>query len=173
MLSNLSNEIFKKLNKLINVINKDSGKIFSRTITQHIKKHIKARFANSKHWNPNKVTELKSSNLTGGSSVNIAGATRAYHDITIKPKFAKMLSIPLHKSAFGKSPRQFNNLFPVKTKNNLFLAIKNSNNKLAFMYVLKDVVHQKRDKSLLPKDEVLIDASISKIIKHAIQKIGK
>ena len=61
---------------------------------------------------------------------------------TIKPKRAKRLAIPLNKRAREKSPRQFNDLFPLTTSNGALYLVRNKGqNQLEFMYWLAKEVH--------------------------------
>ena len=56
---------------------------------------------------------------------------------TIKPKRAKRLAIPLSKKARGKSPREFNDLFPLRTADGMLYLVRNKGaNKLEFLYWL-------------------------------------
>jgi len=61
---------------------------------------------------------------------------------TIKPRRARRLAVPLTKEARGKSPRQFNNLFPISIpsstsgENLLYLARNKGKNRIQFMYLL-------------------------------------
>lgn len=83
--------------------------------------------------------------------------TRAYHDLDIRPKRAKHLAIPMHRSAYGLSPREVDGLFYVKNKRGTEMLAKIQNGALAVMYILKDHVHQGRDTRLMPSDETLAD----------------
>lgn len=57
--------------------------------------------------------------------------------VTIKPKTAKRLAIPLNKKARGRSPRTFNDLWPLRTqKGELYLVRNKGSTGLEFMYWL-------------------------------------
>lgn len=45
------------------------------------------------------------------------GVTRAYHDLDIRPKFRRALTIPMHREAYGKRASSFDNTFVLKKKN--------------------------------------------------------
>lgn len=62
----------------------------------------------------------------------------------------KWLTIPLHKSAYGKTAREFKGLFKPKGKNILAQVI---NGSLVAIFALVKRVVQKIDKALLPSDE--------------------
>lgn len=71
------------------------------------------------HWSPSKVTpdNAKDGKFPEGSiSIDVPGVTRAYHDINIRPKLRRFLTIPVHREALNKSARSFQGLFHVKTK---------------------------------------------------------
>lgn len=81
----------------------------------------------------------RANGATGEVVVDVPGITRAYHDLTIRPKTAKKLKIPLHRQAYGMSD---GDLKYIKTKSGTeFLARIEADGALAFMYVLKDQVH--------------------------------
>ena len=56
---------------------------------------------------------------------------------TIKPRNAKRLAIPLNKKARGRSPRSFNDLFPLRTAEGALYLVRNKGaSQLEFMYWL-------------------------------------
>ncbi len=56
--------------------------------------------------------------MTSGEIViDVPGITRAYRDLHISPKNSKHLTIPLHRSAYGKRATEFSDLFVVTKKN--------------------------------------------------------
>lgn len=161
----ITNAINRAIKKLAdNMAN--SGKVIANAMTKDIKRHIQAKYPRSRHWDTNKVTSSNTNN-TGTTSINIPGAARAYHDITIKPKYAKHLAIPLHKMAYGISPKQLDLNLTVRN-NKMFLVDKN----LTFMYVLKDKVHQKKDSSLLPSDEMLANSIMTEVLKQSLKNVS-
>ena len=112
-----------------------------------------------RHWRvdkyPSKLTKGVCNDAVQEVDVNIAGANRALHDIHIKPKKGKYLTIPIHKMAYGKSARSFKNLFVVTRKKDSkkFLA-KMSGKDIHFLYVLKKNVFQRKDSTYLPTDDI-------------------
>lgn len=48
--------------------------------------------------------------MSASVNVEVAGASRAYHNITIVPKFRKWLTLPMHAKAYGKKATDFSNL---------------------------------------------------------------
>ena len=139
-------------NRILDNISRDFSGIASDTMTNSVKNWIQQRYPNSKHWDPNKVTSDKGVGLEGITNVDIPGASRAYHDINIRPVRAKMLTIPMHSDAFHHSARDFNDLFKPKGKN---ILARNVNGQLVAMFALAKSAFQKKDSSLMPTDENL------------------
>lgn len=135
-------------------------------MTSTVKEHISKRYPGSKHWDPNKVRNGDSSKRNGETIVNIPGAGRAYHDVTIKPIRAKCLTIPIHQSAYGKKAADFNDLFKVKDKN---ILARIENGSLIAMFALAKSAFQKQDKTLMPSDDTLSD-NIFKALSPIIDK---
>ena len=55
----------------------------------------------------------------------------------IRPKTAKRLAVPLNKRARGRSPREFGDLFPIRSREGtLFLVRSKGSNQIEFMYWL-------------------------------------
>lgn len=119
---------------------------------------MSSRYPTSQHWDTKKIVEgsSRSSTVTseGSIDVNIPGASRAWHDVTIRPVFAKHLAIPMHSAAYGKKPRDFNDLFKVKGKNALF---QRHGSGIVALFALADEAHQKKDETLMPSDETFAD----------------
>ncbi|MCL2188432.1 MAG: hypothetical protein FWC16_00765 [Defluviitaleaceae bacterium] len=60
----------------------------------------------------------------------------------IRPRNAKRLAVPLNKRARGKSPRQFNDLFPLRSQEGTLFLVRNKGaNQLEFMYWLATEVN--------------------------------
>ncbi len=87
---------------------------------------------------------------------------RAFGDVTIRPKDAKALAIPVHASAYNKAPRTFADLFVwIKEDENgdrkAFLArniVRGRGKQLRLMYLLRTgSITQAQDRSMLPTDE--------------------
>ena len=81
--------------------------------------------------------ESHGAEASGSAEVDVPGASRAYHDVTIKPVSRQFLTIPMHSSALGKSPSEVPGLFVWKSKKSasLFLA-KAESKKLCLMWLL-------------------------------------
>ena len=139
-------------NRILDSISREFSGIASNTMTNSVKSWVQKRYPNSKHWDPNKVTNGKSIGLEGTTNVDIPGASRAYHDVIIRPVRAKMLTIPMHSDAFHHSARDFNDLFKPKGKN---ILARNVNGNLVAMFALAKSAFQKQDSSLMPTDDNL------------------
>ena len=151
-------------NRIVDSISRDFSGIASNTMTSSVKNWVQKRYPNSKHWAPNKVTSDKGVGLEGITNVDIPGASRAYHDVIIRPVRAKMLTIPMHSDAFHHSVRDFNDLFKPKGKN---ILARNVNGQLVAMFALAKSAFQKQDSSLMPTDDNLA----SGIFKALCQKL--
>ena len=77
-----------------------------------------------------------SAGAEGQADVNVAGASRAYHDITITPTSRQALTIPMHQSAYGKSPREVPGLFVLKAKSGSAFLAKHEGKQLVLMWLL-------------------------------------
>lgn len=124
------------LEKVVAKLKSESGKQIQLGIAAVIRRHFSSKYPGSTHYAPKNVKLGQASGATGEVVVDVPGVTRAYHDLTIKPKTAKKLKIPLHRQAYGMAD---DNLKYIKTKSGTeFLARVEADGALAFMYVLKD-----------------------------------
>ena len=142
----LYDDIVKKINALLNDAVK-SG-IIAQTLTKTIKNHVSKKYPNSKHWSLSKINPLNKDTC----SINVPGATRAYHDVYIFPRVASALTIPINNAAKGHRAREFDLYMFMSKRGNALLADKSSG---MLMYVLKYSVFQPQDNSLMPSDETL------------------
>lgn len=156
---------------LRNVSNKlnNCGKIISYSLTNDTKSHFSIRFPGSNHYNPNKVEIGQSSNNSGEAIINVPGVSRAYHDIDILPRFRKHLTIPISDKAKGKKASDFNNTFVTYKKNGKGLIGQVNGSSVTWLYVLSKGVHQKKDSSIMPSDDILAN----NIFKRIAQKLNK
>lgn len=155
------------IQQLADSLAKNSGKVMTEALTFTTKNHVSTIYPGSQHWSHSKVTRGSSSGNQGEVNVAIPGATRAYHDINIRPVKAKSLTIPLHQAAYGKRASDIPGLFKIKSKRGNELLARNEGGNLVLMYALSKHVHQKQDKRLMPSDDSFaanIMARISKMI---------
>lgn len=131
----------------------------------------------SNHFNPSGILEPVVNENTVSVPITIPGITRALHDIVINPVEANSLAIPVHESAYGMQPREYNNVHPKGTPEALFkpkdkdyLAKTDSAGNLIVMYILRKSVHQSQDSTLLPRDEQMNEA-FSDSVHEAIEAI--
>lgn len=131
-----------RLHEILSRLN-NSGKAISDGLLWTVRHHFKTIYPGSQHYNPDKVQPNETSNGENPSAsvtVDVPGVTRAYHDMHIRPKFRKYLSIPIHRSSYGKSPRQFNDLVFIQKKNGNKLLAQNLGTGLVFLFALKSYV---------------------------------
>lgn len=106
----------------------NSSKLMQDGLLYTVRNHFSAIYPGSKHYNPNKVQphdKHNGDNPDASVDIDVPGVTRAYHDMLIKPKFKRALTIPMHRAAYGKKAADFDNTFIVKKKNgNAFIAQK-------------------------------------------------
>lgn len=135
----------------------NSGKVIQIAVASTIKRHFQSIYPGSTHYSPDKVTLKEAAGSRATVGVDVPGITRAYRDLDIRAKNAKRLAIPMHRQAFGVSPRDVPGLFYAKNKKGTEMLAKTEGGSLVVMYVLKESVHQKRDPGLMPSDKTLAD----------------
>ena len=143
-----------------------SGKIISDALKFTTQRHFQTIYPSSKHYNPNKVTNSKIINgdkVIGSINVDVPGITRAYKNLHIAPINKNYLTIPLHRSSYGKRATEFSDLFVVTKKNGKKFLAQNNGGSLVFMYRLVKSVNQKRDKRLMPTDKTFSDNIFTRI----------
>lgn len=83
---------------------------------------------------------------------------RAFRDVTIAPVTASALAIPVHRLAYGRSPRTIAELFLLKADGKAFLAKSEGKRpkKIVCYYLLyRGRIVQPRDETLLPSGDTL------------------
>lgn len=141
------------LQRVATQLGREGQKYAAVTMANCIRRHFQAKYPGSRHYSPDKVTVEDTSVV-----VDVPGITRAYKDLTIRPINAKHLAIPLHRSAYGLKPREVEGLFYAQNKRGTEMLAKTEGGALVVMYILKDVVHQRKDPTLMPSDQTLVDA---------------
>ena len=134
----------------------DSGNIASETMVEMTKDHIAKKYPNSKHWDTSKVTEAETTQEGGGVAIDIKGAGRARHDVTITPRRTQYLAIPIHQEAFGKKPADFDGLFRpwrVGGGDRVNQLAINEGGTLVRLFALAQKAFQPKDESILPTQE--------------------
>ena len=129
------------------------GKTISTALTETTRRHVETIYPGSSHWNPNKITPGNSTSNTGETNIDIPGASRAYHDIDIVPKYRKFLTIPISSLSYGKKANSFQDTFVTFKKNGVGLIGQNNGGTVTWLYRLVKKVHQPQDQRLLPRDD--------------------
>jgi hypothetical protein len=93
------------------------------------------------------------------------GFRRAFEDVTLVPRNARALTIPINPAAYNKTARSMKGLFLAQGKldsgKTIGLLGKLVNGSVVWMYRLVRSVFQKQDRTLLPDDSELQRAAIS------------
>lgn len=83
--------------------------------------------------------------------IGIPGIRRAWHDITIRPRQAAALTIPVHRLAYGRTARDLGTELRIfRPRGKDYLATTDAEGNLTVLYLLRKIVHQRRDPSLMP-----------------------
>lgn len=172
--NNLTSILGNVFNKVLVQTTQNSGKTIVQALLNTARNHVSNRYPGSSHWDPNKISEGNdnSSNSTaeGSIDVGIAGAGRAYHDVTILPIRKQYLAIPMHAAAYGKKPADFNDLFCVKGKHALF---QKHGSGIVALFALAKQAQQKQDDTLLPKDDTFVDNITTRFVKQFNDNLAK
>lgn len=105
----------------------------SKSVCTCIKRHLSSRFPGSVHWNPDKVTDKHN----GIVEIDIPGASRAWHDVTILPTLKRKLAIPF-PIARGTSTSDWPDAFVVKKKSGSMFLAQQSGDSLTALFALVD-----------------------------------
>lgn len=166
----LEEAVYAVIQRLKGKIN-GMGNAISQSLARTTKDHLHDRFPGSTHYSPEKVTEGPRSSTEnsaiGEANVDIPGFSRAWHDVTIKPIRTKYLAIPIHQSAYGKSPSEFKDLFIKKDTHALF---QKRGEGIVALFALASQAFQKQDSSIAPSDQTYAD-NIAKSLFNEIDKL--
>ena len=145
-------DLASNISRTINEAAKNSkpGELISSTLTEITKRHVGQKYPGSTHWSLDKIVKGISTTNEGSVDVNVAGASRAYDDITILPIHGSYLTIPILEEAMGKTVSDYDGLFRPKGKD--YLA-KVMNGELVAIFALVQSAFQPKDSSLMPTDE--------------------
>ena len=131
-----------------------------------MRNHFKSIYPGSRHYDPDKVQPLgaRDGSVPEGSvDIDVPGATRAYRDLTIRPRLRKYLAIPIHRSSYSKSPKDFGDLIFIKKKDGGKLLAQKAPGGLTFLFALRESVFQRRNPGLMPSDTVLANNVFARI----------
>lgn len=172
IVDSLGNDISTAVKTLLQKIEdklQRSSKVIQSALLSTTKNHVSTIYPASSHYNPDKVVEDQATDgaiASASIAINIPGITRAYHNIDIKPRFRKHLTIPMHQSAYGRSAKDFNDLIYVKKKNSKEFLARKDGNGLTFMYYLAKSAFQKKDSRLMPTDETFTTNISSRLVSY-------
>lgn len=120
-----------------------SSKPVQDGIVDVVRNHFSSKWPGSRHYDPQKVQPLSRKDgeqPEAEVSIDVPGVTRAYHDLTILPRFRKHLAIPMHQLAYGKKPSDFPDAFVVKKKDGSMFLAQASTSGIAFLFNLASSV---------------------------------
>lgn len=113
------------------------GDVMQKSMVDTVRQHFQAIYPGSEHYSPNKVNGASVKNAKNPEAavdIDVPGITRAYHDITIKPKFKQYLTIPfLHTR--GSAADSSNSFIVTNKKGNKFIA-QNTSGGLVYLFSL-------------------------------------
>lgn len=155
----------ERLHSILSRVNQ-CGKQIADGLLWTTRDHFEKRYPGSKHYDPEKVMESEIHNgqtPTGEIEISVPGVSRAYHDITIRPRFRKFLTIPMRGEAFGKKASDFSDLFVNRQKNgSVFLAHKVGGH-LVRLFRLVRQAFQKQDPRIMPSDKTFTRNIVGRI----------
>lgn len=146
-----------------------TGKLIQDGMLWTVRHHFETIYPGSTHYSPEKVTpgdKGDGSMPYGSIDIDVPGVTRAYHDMHIRPRFRRALTIPIHRESYGKRAADFADLFVVKSRNTgkAYLAKKTpGSTDLTYLFRLASSVYQRRDKRLMPSDKTIGDNVFARI----------
>ena len=94
-----------------------TGNIIAESLLVDARLHVQARYPGSQHWDPSNISIAETTEDSGSIDIDIPGATRAYHDVEILPRWRQNLTIPLHPMAKGKRAEDIDGLFRPRNRN--------------------------------------------------------
>jgi len=145
----------------------NSGRLLQDSVLWTVRNHFQTIYPGSRHYAPDKVQPLGFSNGStpqGTVDIDVPGVTRAYHDMDIRPRWRKALTIPIVRQAYGKRASDFSDLFVVKNRRtgHSFLA-QRQGGITTYLFLLVKRVFQRQDPSLMPTDETLAGNCFARI----------
>ena len=156
------------LDKVLGLIN-SSGDAMSKELESQTRDHFRERFPGSKHYDPSKVSAQQGKNTgtgpEGKADIDVPGAGRAYHDVTIRPVNRRAITIPLHQAAYGKKPSDVPGLFVYRSKSGSAFLAKSEGKELQLLWLLAKRAFQRQDGTIMPEDGSLATSIFSRISK--------
>lgn len=104
------------------------------------------------------------------------GFANARQDVEIRPRNAKMLTLPISAASYGKRARAFSDLFVKRDRKTgrVFLVRRKAGKKLERLFLLLKVVRKRRDDTLLPSEATLRDAAadgVRGMMRHQVSRL--
>jgi len=108
-------------------------------------------------------------------SVPIVGIARAFHDLTIKPRAAKALTIPIAAAAYGHRVRELVRMgwtvFRPQGRDFLMGRKRNGDGEAVALYSLRKSVVVRQDRTLLPSDDQVSATITNAMARHHARKV--
>lgn len=157
----------------------NAGVRLNRLVSNHIRTIAAERHATADRLGAKPTGHFKASDVLPAKvnesdnsvtvTVTTPGIVRAVRDVTILPKEAKSLAIPLHASAYGIQPRELNDrgeyeMFRLKKKGSKEpgnILYRRDGDELVPMYLLVRRVFQKKDESLMPNQTQMMREAVN------------
>ncbi len=156
------------LDKVLGLLN-SSGDMMSKELESQTRDHFRERFPGSSHYDPSKVNARQGKSTSAGpegaADIDVPGAGRAYHDVTIRPVKRKAITIPVHQAAYGKKPADVPGLFVYRSKNGSAFLAKSEGKELQLLWLLAKRAFQRQDSTIMPEDGSLAASIFSRISK--------
>lgn len=155
----------ERLNRILFCL-KTAGKPIQDGLMLTVRNHFGSIYPGSSHYSPDKVqpSDIRDGDEPYGEiSIDVPGVTRAYHDMSIRPRWRRYLTIPIVRAAYGKRAADFPNAFVVKKKDGRMFLAEKQGGQLAVLFRLAQSVFQKQDKRLMPSDETLADNAFARL----------
>lgn len=156
------------LDKVLGLIN-SSGDAMSKELESQTRDHFRDRFPGSSHYDPSKVNARQgkktSTGPEGAADIDVPGASRAYHDVTIRPVNRKAITIPMHQAAYGKKPADVPGLFVYRSKSGSAFLARSEGKELQLLWILAKRAFQRQDSTIMPEDGSLAASIFSRISK--------
>ena len=154
------------LDKVLGLIN-SSGDAMSKELESQTRDHFRERFPGSSHYDPSKVSAQQGKNTGSGpegkADIDVPGAGRAYHDVTIRPVSRKAITIPVHQAAYGKKPADVPGLFVYRSKSGSAFLARSEGKELQLLWLLAKRAFQRQDSTIMPEDGSLATSIFSRI----------
>lgn len=158
----------------------NAGQRLQRCVRRHIRDIAENRHGTANRLGAHPTHHFKASDVlpadvsvpdgTVTVRVTTPGIVRAVRDVTILPKEARSLAIPLHSTAYGIQPRELNDrgeyeMFRIKKKDTKeksnILYRRGDDDELVPMYLLVRRVFQRKDESLMPTKTQMMEEAVA------------